>query len=84
MRLFNKIVEHIIIFLFSPPFVLLISAVTAVIAGLKAIVMVNQGRHSYADLFSICVGQGGSFVLFTVLNRSIKGSLVELLRQLPK
>ena len=41
MRLFNKIVEHIIIFLFSPPFVLLISAVTAVIAGLKAIVMVN-------------------------------------------
>lgn len=41
MRLFNKIVEHIIIFLFSPPFVSLISAVTAVIAGLNAIVMVN-------------------------------------------
>lgn len=41
MRLFNKVVEHVIIFLSSPQFVLLISAVTAVIAQLNAVVMVN-------------------------------------------
>lgn len=44
----------------------------------------NRGRCSYADLFSIRVGQGGSFVVFTVLNHSISGSLVELFHQLPK
>ena len=37
----NKIVEHIIIFLFSPTFVLLISAVMAVSARLNAVVVVN-------------------------------------------
>lgn len=35
----NKIVEHIIIFLFSPPFVLLISAVMAVSARLNTVVI---------------------------------------------
>lgn len=41
MRLVNKVVKHVIIFLSSPQFVLLISAVMAVIAQLNAVVMVN-------------------------------------------
>lgn len=44
----------------------------------------NRGRRSYADLFSVRVGQGGPFVVFTVLNHSINRSLVELSHQLSK